>query len=241
MKKLLIASIILNIILLTIVGYYAYKKISYDRWLAKRVKANKVKSAKENKPAFLNSKIYDYWKKRKEEFAAEKIDTSDIVFFGDSQISNCDWTNLFSKRIINRGIPGETIQSALFRITDVSKQKSKAIFIELGTNDLNMNVSESEFAASYQQLVDTIKTTSPKTSIFLFEMLPRNDSKGIMIPVYNKLIKQVAEKNHCSFIPLFDDFSDNFRNLKSDYATDAIHVNENGCGLWADKIRHHLN
>ena len=60
---------------------------------------------------------------------------ADVVMLGDSLTSNVNWSELFDRRIINRGVGGDITDGYLQRLKYVYDLKPKKVFINGGTND----------------------------------------------------------------------------------------------------------
>lgn len=219
MKKWLLFSSVLNIVLLVFIGLY-----------------NIFTTAK-NEEKVRNFQIEHYLMKTK---LAENMTKSDsvIIFLGDSQFEYANWNELLERNdVLNRGIAGDVVSGLIGRIEEVCRHQPTKIFIEIGTNDLSMGLSVSEIMTDYKKLIAEIKRRTT-AKIYINSVLPVQDLPGenyqnSEILNLNRKIKDFCEKQRLNYIDLTETFTDdNSGNLKTEYTNDGLHLNAKGYLEW---------
>lgn len=238
MKKILIISLILNLILLVFFGYSIYKKNGISHKRSKAVVETKQVQGKEQ--AF---KPFPLWVGKTTLFEALPNTPEEIIFLGNSITDGCEWSELFNNPSVkNRGIGGDRIKGVLLRLPEITESLPKKIFIEIGINDLASQINTSEIKSIYKTIVDSIRSVSPKTKIYIQSVLPtetyvKNDSAILL----NRKIKKLADENSLTFINLYDKFLDGNGNLNMQLSYDGVHLNGKGYLIWKEAIESYVN
>lgn len=223
MKKWLTISVLLNIILLLSFGI---KNIFTNAKLKEDVK---------------NFQIDHYLTKSK---LAEQMNIQDsvIIFLGDSQIEYGNWNELLQRNdILNRGIAGDVVSGLLGRVEEVCRHQPSKIFIQIGTNDLSMDLSPKEIIKDYTLLIDEIQQRCT-AQIYVNAVLPVQDLPGefyqnSIILALNRSLKQLCQSKSIEYINLNDTFTDELGNLKSTLTNDGLHLNDKGYLVWAKILK----
>lgn len=186
----------------------------------------------------------EYHQKRLTTFENEPIVMGKIIMLGNSITQFGDWKKLFNDpTIINRGIAGDNTFGVLNRLEDVITRQPSKLFIEIGINDISKNIPIEVIVENIFTIVTKVKKGSPESAIFIYSILPTNDSVKANYPdAYNKnnLIVRVnnqlmgsAKKVGFTYIDLFKQFRDSKNNLQVKYArNDGLHLNDTGYQLW---------
>lgn len=226
MKKWLIFSFLINIIL----GLYAIFLV---------VSAESQKRATNHK-----FQIEHYQTKTK---LATTTMTKDsvIIFLGDSQIEYGNWNELFNRNdILNRGIAGDITAGVIGRIDEIIRHNPSKIFIEVGTNDLGMDIPINDIITDYEQIISMLQTeTTAKiyiNSVFPVQDLPYEGFQNVEINNLNKKLKQLCKLKSITFIDLSDIFEDDAGNLKSKLTNDGLHLTAAGYLLWIERLKQYL-
>jgi len=188
-----------------------------------------------------------YWKHKATQFVTLPNPENEICFLGDSITDGSEWRELTGDpRVTNRGIGGDTSWGVLARITEVTEGKPAKVFLMIGTNDLAWGgESVARVSANIAKLLDTIKTQSPATEIYLQSVLPvREDMRGDtdlfknakIDPLNAELIKIAAAKK-ITFVDLRPLFKDGEGKLKRELTEDGLHINGAAYYLWYGAIR----
>ena len=238
-KKSLIVSLILNLILLSAISFYIYEmgfSNVTDKMVA-LVAGNEIKS--EYLPIYqVRYSIFEGLKSSKE----------GIVFLGDSLIKNNEWSEFFntSGNIYNRGISGDATYGVLNRINQIVKIKPSKLFIMVGINDIIIGIPINETISNYKKLVDTMKHNSPATAIFIQSVLPINADLTSLkigndeIAKLNKSLKNLSDKEGVTYIDVNSLVCDN-NELNKNLTVDGIHLNRKGYLIWVKELKKYIN
>ena len=179
-------------------------------------------------------------------FQELEIPSQSIVFLGDSLTERAEWAELFpDKRIINRGVGGDTIEGVLNRLDEIIKSKPEKVFIMIGINDLTNGIKTSETIKYYEEILRTLNEKSPETKVYVQSVLPIshdiNDDKISTedIQELNKKL-QIAVRNHeAEYIDLYNKFSVDGQ-LDKKLTVDGIHLKGEGYSMWKEVIESHI-
>jgi lysophospholipase L1-like esterase len=162
---------------------------------------------------------------------------SRIVFMGNSITDS--WPTYFfeNKPYFNRGINGQTTPQMLLRFrADVINLKPKVVVILAGINDIAGNTGPS----TLEMITDNIESmcelaTANNIKVILCSVLPANkfpwrpgiEPANIIIEL-NSRYKSYADKKGHIYLDYYTPMVDAEKGLKSVYAADAVHPNEEG-------------
>lgn len=191
----------------------------------------------------IDSSFHNYWyDSRSKNLEQMPVKKKAIVFFGDSITEWGDWSALTGKRkVLNRGIVGDNSFGLVHRINEVLRHRPKKIFVLIGTNDINKGIPDELILQNYQKLIHTIKTISPKTSIFIQSVLPINDAlinrnyyKGSneQISELNKKLAGLAASLELRFVNVHEWLLDNDQQLAKEFTYDGLHLSGKGYLQW---------
>lgn len=179
---------------------------------------------------------------RFDSFTVLKIDTSDVVFVGNSITDMHDWAQAFDHpHFLNRGVSGALSSEILEHLDEVVKGHPKAIFLMIGTNDLGSGFTPEYVAGNVRLMVEKIQKMSPSTKIYLESILPSTvgirtleDEKRA-----NELIRQLASDYHVTYIDLWNPLFDICMNHTN--TLDGLHLKASGYKIWCDLIAPYLD
>lgn len=218
MKKILILSLLINLLLIGLLSYYYFKKISYN-------------------PNYIYLNKLDL-------YSNLPIQENDIVFIGDSMIEFGKWSELFNhSKIKNRGISGEKINDLSKRISIYKSLKnSKKIFIMIGINDFLAGSSKKDIICNFKELVFALKRIEGNPKIFFHSLLPtnRNYENEDLIQI-NSALLEICKIEKLNFINLYEVFVSENQGLDNKYTIDGLHLNGLGYEKWRSKINHLVN
>ena len=170
------------------------------------------------------------------------VDSTDIVFVGNSLTHGCEWHELFGMpNIKNRGINGDVVQGVFERIDPVVKGHPKKIFLLTGVNDVSHNLTADSIATALGNLIDYIRKNTPQTRLYVQSLLPINNSFGRYKAIFGKeqVIRDInvklaamAEEKGFVWINTYPIFADENGNLDSRYTNDGLHLLGNGYIHW---------
>lgn len=199
-----------------------------------------------------NSRFGTFYDQRKSLFEILPDTKNEIVFLGNSITNFAEWSELFGNpNIKNRGISGDVTTGVLNRLDQITRSKPAKVFLLIGINDLSRNVPKDTVFRNICQIANNIRTSSPKTHVYIQSILPVNDCYKMFVNHTNKTeeIKWVNEKlaafckdQRFTYVDLFSHFK-NFDNDKMNpiYSNDGLHLLGNGYLVWVDIIKPLLN
>lgn len=227
MKKILfIASILLNILLLFILGY-AVHRLGGPNAILSRVRNGGLAEAYQHRTQILENLT---------------IDSSNIVFLGNSLTQYGEWQEFFNNsNIRNRGIGGEFTDGILRRLDPIVSGSPRQIFLMIGINDLILH-RPPHILANYRAIVERITLASPDTELIIQSILPVNNTvknTGLAnadVLILNAGIQKISTDFKVKYVDLHQKFVDTTGKLKAIYTLDGIHLNRAGYELWTGEI-----
>lgn len=207
MKKALILSIIINIILVGVAFNYKSKAVTMV--------------VTEGAPRYAE---------RKELISPYHVHDKSIVFVGDSHVQFNEWAELFrNPEVVNRGIAGETTKQLAERIESVAAERPAKIFIIIGTNDIWINYDRDKTLENYGEILSTINKLSPKTQVYACAVFPSSWGRvpTDKVVTLNAQIRKLVERKGYTFVdtytPLVKDGL-----INASLTWDGIHLNSKG-------------
>lgn len=173
--------------------------------------------------------------------------SKEVVFAGDSHISNFDWEDYFKGlSVANRGIGGDTSGGLLQRIEQVTELNPEKVFLLVGINDIAQGVSLESIEYSYIQIIDVIKKNKPNTHIYAQSVFPVagelyesyfSKQSGPINESVARLNKRISQLAGATFIDVADKFG---TELATEYSVDGLHLNKEGYEVWLNKIEEYV-
>lgn len=189
----------------------------------------------------------DIYSARLDLFKANPVGKKDIVFYGNSITFWGDWPELLkSKKIKNRGIPGDTSFGLLELLTATISNSPRRVFIMIGINDLARRVPQEVIISNYKRILALIRRLSPKTKIYFQSILPVNEHFGKLnnhylqageIPVINDFLRRWTKAEGIGYVDLYQAMSDENGRLKTAYTWDGVHLTLEGYEKWVEILR----
>ena len=175
-------------------------------------------------------------------FESEPVVTGRVIFLGNSITQGGDWATLTGdSTVINRGIGADITFGLRSRLADVTKRKPSKLFVLIGINDIGKDIPDAVIAAQYRALVDSVKSQSPGTKIFVQSILPLNPTvknfpqhydKQERVVAVNRLIRQMARETGATYVDLWPLFVDRQNRLDASLTGDGLHLNQRGYERW---------
>jgi lysophospholipase L1-like esterase len=240
--KILVISLVANLVLGFFFGIIIFKKggLLYLFRATKSIfHSDQTASTASNprKPKLIyTTRYFD----RKSIYEALPDEENEIIFLGDSIIDDGEWGELFKDlKIKNRGIPGDRTDGVLKRIQEVVSSAPDKIFLMIGYNDLSRRVEIVDIVANYKKILQTIRSQSPRTKIYIQSVLPvkyaayKGKVKNYKVRELNKELKQLSKTFNATYIDLFSEFCDSDAQLHDDFAgKDGLHLNGKAYHKW---------
>jgi lysophospholipase L1-like esterase len=187
--------------------------------------------------------LYDH---KKSQFEFLEMDSSSIVFLGNSLTDQGNWQEWLPEfSIANRGISGDMTGGVYRRLDPIIQAHPKKIFLLIGVNDLLFKSVEDTFQ-KYEQIVKNFLDESPATVLYLQSLLPVNNEvryTGIQkdqVLALNSRIASLAIEKQLTFINVHNELKDESGNLRDDYTLDGIHLNGLAYAKWVAILKPYL-
>lgn len=174
----------------------------------------------------------------------------DIIFLGNSITAGTDWAELLGNpNCRNRGISGDITYGILARLDEVTEGQPAKVFLLIGINDIQHNTPDSIIISNYRKIVQTIKSASPRTKVYVQTLLPTNNTftqfknhynKDEHIAAVNEGIRKIAAEEKVTCIELNKAFQDAEGKLDKKLTMDGLHLNAEGYKLWAGILKPYL-
>lgn len=225
MKKALIVSVSFNLL---IVLFIAGKRYYYS-----------------HPSVFVASQSYSYDTlndTRNSLLSALPIDSSDIVFVGNSHTEGFPVIEIFGQHVKNRGIGGNRTYHLLKRIVPIALKHPNKLFIEAGINDLRDGVSVDSVFTNYRQIIDIIRNTSPKTFTYVQSVFPTYGEYAkynVAVAELNKLLTDYCAVIGVKYIDVYAMLLQN-EQLNDRFTDDGLHLNGKGYQIWKDAIERYV-
>lgn len=173
----------------------------------------------------------------------EYIVDENIVFFGDSITKKYNTDEFYpDHNVVNNGISGNKTLDLLERIeNDVYKFNPSKVFLLIGINDLNHDVSEKEILNNIQKIVNGIKANRKYSKIYIESVYPINrdslneneyefndEITNERLKKFNDRLETLCYENGITYIDVFSELIDENGNLKENYTIEGLHLNDLG-------------
>lgn len=118
------------------------------------------------------------------------------------------------------------------------------IFLAFGLNELGWDTQS--FLDHYAQVIDTIRAEQPQAVIYIESLLPvgpvtsarnRFNVNQDRINEFNAALAQFAPEHGAYFLDVSTSLKDETGYLPDAISADGIHLNQQGCAMWADLLR----
>jgi lysophospholipase L1-like esterase len=180
-------------------------------------------------------------------FESEPVVPGRVIFFGNSITQGGDWAKLTGdSTVINRGIGADITFGLRTRLADVTRRKPSKLFVLIGINDISKDIPDAVIAAQYRALIDSVRSQSPATKIYVQSILPLNPTvrnfpqhydKQARVVATNRLLKQMARETHATYIELWPIFVDRQNRLDASLTGDGLHLNAAGYERWVRYLK----
>ena len=183
----------------------------------------------------------------------------DVYFVGDSitrrwratdyPLFLANWNeNFFGWNAANFGWGADTIQNILWRMQhgELDGVDPKVIVLLAGTNNIgNIPASDSkvsDIARGIEALLNVMREKSPKATIIVMGILPRNDGADptAVMPSINRInqdIAKFADGKTVRYLNINDKLADKDGKLIKGMTGDGLHLSLKGYQVWADALK----
>ena len=214
---------------------------------------------------FVGYSVYVKWKSKHEvsrtintmryqdmlaSFKDSEIDTSSIVFLGNSLIEHFNLSEFNNPHVINRGISGDFTEGVIARMDGIIARYPKKIFIEIGINDLIEKIALKTIGDNYEIILQKIMKISPGTQVYIHSLLPTmlkssittsGDDVNKRVIEFNNMLLNLSEKHHCTYIDTWSHFATKDNSMNPSLTDDGIHLTQDGYKVWVTVINNLVN
>ena len=193
----------------------------------------------------------EFYGQRASLFEVLPVDSTQIVFLGNSLTNGCEWHELLGMpNVVNRGINGDTFGGIDERLAPVVSGQPAKIFLLTGVNDVSHDLTADSIASGIIALVKRIRTESPRTRLYVQSLLPFNNSFGRykllagkeqVVRDINAILQPQVEGLGATWINLYPLFADENENLKVEYTNDGLHLLGPAYLVWRDAVLPYVN
>ncbi len=163
-----------------------------------------------------------------------------IVMLGNSITYECAWNELLNRDdVINRGIPGETIEGIIDRLPTILLSPTKSVVLMAGINNILNGDKTINLTKHYTELLDSIRT---KTDLIVCATLYTSIYTNIHseITELNLFLKQYCQQHQLPYIDLNSALVSKDHLLERKYTYDGVHLNSKGYEVWRDALMPNL-
>lgn len=171
---------------------------------------------------------------------------ADIVFYGDSLTSGGNFQNYFPDwKIVNLGIPGDSLQGMKNRAEMLSSVTPEKIFIMGGINSLTDKNSDSAFQ-DYKNMLNAVLDAVPDAQIYIESILPISLEKekecadNSVITAFNQRLESLALEKNLTYIDLYSLYVLNGE-INPELTKDGVHLQPSAYEYWFSEIQKYVD
>lgn len=151
---------------------------------------------------------------------------------------------------LNQGISGETSAGLRKRLSLFSRTQPEVIFVLIGINDLIRGVGEDTILDNQRQIIRELRSEHPDTQIVMQSILPHSGEKASwegrdrlkaipnsLIRSLNRQLRAIANEEGALYLDLHPLFADASGDLRSEFSTDGLHLNDRGYLVWRSALQ----
>lgn len=167
-----------------------------------------------------------------------------VVFVGDSQVEQGEWSELLPDTlpVLNRGLVSDHVDGVYQRLDEVLRHRPRRVVLLVGLNDLIYGKPVPEVEAKYREIVQKIRRDAPSARVSIVSVLPVNNevretgTNNTPILRLNAGLRQLAQATGARYVDAFSKLKDPNGNLAREFTEDGIHLNGPGYRVLADVI-----
>ncbi len=241
MKTALLFSLGLNLLIVMGLCGFVWKKGGFD-YLHSKYTEHFVSSPYSPPDSPFHESTY--YRALVSQFDQLPVDSSSVLFVGDSHVERGRWGEFLPVPVLNRGIGGETTADLLHRTDQLTRGAPKAIVLLTGANDARLGKSAEEILTNYDNLLGTLRTNSPSTALIVLTIprfgsgLPNSRAVNTVLNTVNEELSPLAQKHDATVVDVAPALEGpNGAPLNFDYTFDHVHLNGAGYQVVADQLR----
>ncbi len=158
-----------------------------------------------------------------------------FLFLGDSLIADYDWQQRMPHfKIINNGIPGETVQGLLNRLPSIAEsvKNPELVLLMIGTN--NLIIEDYSFLEPLRQIIVQLTSNYPTAEVITNSLLPcQLPWLGMeALTKLNNEIEPMAQRTGSCYLDMFTKITP----TPDYFQYDGIHLQPKAYELWSRNI-----
>lgn len=174
------------------------------------------------------------------------------LFLGDSITELYDLDEHFPDMpVVNSGISGNVTEDILDDMRGrVYQYNPSKVFLLIGTNDIQEEVSEEDIVNNIKEIISSIKANRPYAEIYLESIYPVDEDKEAsrdrtneeIMDINNQLEKYCRDEN-ITYINLFDllvNPDQEEAEIRDEYSDDGLHLTEEGYEIVTKEIMKYI-
>ena len=174
------------------------------------------------------------------------------LFLGDSITELYDLDEHFPDMpVVNSGISGNVTEDILDDMRGrVYQYNPSKVFLLIGTNDIQEEVSEEDIVNNIKEIISSIKANRPYAEIYLESIYPVDEDKEAsrdrtneeIMDINNQLEKFCRDEN-ITYINLFDllvNPDQEEAEIRDEYSDDGLHLTEEGYEIVTKEIMKYI-
>ena len=174
------------------------------------------------------------------------------MFLGDSITELYDLDEHFPDMpVVNSGISGNVTEDILDDMRGrVYQYNPSKVFLLIGTNDIQEEVSEEDIVNNIKEIISSIKANRPYAEIYLESIYPVDEDKEASRDRTNEVIMDINDQleKYCrdediTYINLFDllvDPDQEEAEIRDEYSDDGLHLTEEGYEIVTKEIMKYI-
>lgn len=174
------------------------------------------------------------------------------LFLGDSITELYDLDEHFPDMpVVNSGISGNVTEDILDDMRGrVYQYNPSKVFLLIGTNDIQEEVSEEDIVNNIKEIISSIKANRPYAEIYLESIYPVDEDKEASRDRTNEVIMDINDQleKYCrdediTYINLFDllvDPDQEEAEIRDEYSDDGLHLTEEGYEIVTKEIMKYI-
>ena len=163
-----------------------------------------------------------------------------IVMLGNSITYECAWNELLNRDdVINRGIPGETIEGIIDRLPTILLSHTKSVVLMAGINNILNGNKIINLTKHYTQLLDSLNANSRLivcSTLYTSIYKEKHDE----IKALNTFLEHYCRVKQIPSINLNTVLASDDHILHRKYTYDGVHLNSKGYEVWRDALMPYL-
>lgn len=161
-----------------------------------------------------------------------------IAFVGDSLTADGNWQEWFPESTAwNFGVSGNTTDDLLGRLDAVIEAAPDEVVLLIGTNDLGTRQTVEHLVRNIETACVAIRKELPGSRMLVQSILPRGREFASRIQDANIHLRQFSATVRAQFLDLWPAFAEEDGEIRPDYSSDRLHLNDSGYDAWLGELR----